>query len=243
MRTIIVDDDPLIIESEKNIISKNEYLNIVGEFYDGNKFLESLNKLEPDVVFLDIEMPFMNGFELLSKLEHICFNLVFVTAYNQFAINAFKFNAVDYLVKPINVDELKAVVEKVESKIIVHPQQLQTLQHQLKKGFITKIAVPAFNGITFIDFNDIIYAMANGNYTDLLLTDNRKVLISKILKDVQEVLEEQHFLRIHRQYIINLNHIKLFNRNEGQVTMINNDVLLISRRLKDELISYYRRLI
>lgn len=244
IKTVIVDDEQDSISLLKLHLQRNcPQILIQKEFSSSMKAFDYLKSNDIDLLFLDIEMPFMNGFELLSKLDEINFSLVFVTAYNQFAINAFKFNAVDYLVKPINVEELKAVVEKVEKKIDFYPEQLQTLQYQLKKGSITKIAIPSFNGITFIDFNEIIYASANGNYTDLILINNRKVLISKILKDVQEVLEEQHFLRIHRQYIINLNHVKLFNRNEGHVTMINDDILLVSRKLKDELISYYRGLI
>lgn len=115
MRTIIVDDDPLIIESEKNIIRKNEYLNIVGEFYDGNKFLESLNKLEPDVVFLDIEMPVINGIEIAKKVEAFNENIriVFLTSYEKYAMEAFEVNAINYIVKPLTKDVLDVTVKRL----------------------------------------------------------------------------------------------------------------------------------
>lgn len=240
LRTVLIDDEPDSVELMKLYLTKNCLnIEIVGAFTNSMEALEKIPKLNPDLVFLDIEMPLMNGFELLSKLGNISFNVVFVTAYNQFAVQAFKFNALDYIVKPVNVEELKEIVEKAEKKMTINSAQLNNAAEQLRKGSITKIAVPSQNGITFIDLNEIVFVEASSNYSSLKLIDGRKMVISKTLKDVQDVLELQYFLRIHRQYIINLNHVKFFNRNEGLLTMTTGDSLPVSRNHKDQLIERY----
>jgi two-component system LytT family response regulator len=151
-----------------------------------------------------------------------------------------KFNALDFLVKPIDANELMEAVSKTEKRIKPTSLQLSMLQKQLQGAPVTKIAIPGQNGISFIDLNDIVFVEASNNYSKLALSDGRNFLISKTLKDVQEVLEEEHFLRIHRQYIINLNHVKQFNRNEGLLTMINGEHIPVARNQKERLIEKYR---
>lgn len=240
LRTVLIDDEPDSVALMKLYLSKNfSNINIVGAFTSSVEALEKIPLLKPNLVFTDIEMPVMNGFELLSKLGDVTFNVVFVTAYNEFALQAFKFNALDYLVKPVNIDELKQVIEKAEKRLLTNATQLNMAAEQLRKGIITKIAVPSHNGISFIDLNDIVLVEASSNYSFLKLADGRKMTISKTLKDVQDVLELQHFLRIHRQYIINLNHVKFFNRNEGELTMVTGDILPVSRTHKDKFIERF----
>jgi two-component system, LytTR family, response regulator len=144
------------------------------------------------------------------------------------------------LVKPIDVNKLKEAVAKAEKHIKPTSSQLTMLQKQLRGEPITKIAIPGHHGISFIDLNQIVYSEASSNYSNLVLTDGRHFLISKTLKDVQEVLEEEHFLRVHRQYIINLNHVKQFNRNEGVLTMTNGINIPVARNQKERLIEKYR---
>lgn len=240
IRTIIIDDEPDSVQLMRLNIEKHfPQLEIVGTFNSSTKALQEITSLQPDLVFLDIEMPVINGFDLLEKLVPVEFAVVFVTAYNDFAIKAFRFNALDYLVKPVNIDELKEVVSKVEKRQHIQRDQLQVLQQQFKKGNITKIAIPSQTGVSFIDLKDIVLIEAKSNYSDLVLADKRRILISKTLKDIQPVLEQQQFLRIHRQYIINLNEVKHFNRNESLLTMTTGDVLPVSRLQKDKLIEQY----
>lgn len=240
IRTIIIDDEPDSVQLMRLNIEKHfPQLEIVGSFNSSTKALQEITSLQPDLVFLDIEMPVINGFDLLEKLIPVEFAVVFVTAYNDFAIKAFRFNALDYLVKPVNVEELKEVVTKVEKHQHIQKHQLQMLQQQFKKGTITKIAIPSQTGVTFIDLKDIVLIEAKSNYADIVLVDKRRILISKTLKDIQQVLEQQQFLRIHRQYIINLNEVKHFNRNESLLTMTTSDVLPVSRLQKDKLIEQY----
>jgi two-component system, LytTR family, response regulator len=240
IRTIIVDDEPDSVQLMRlNIERHFPQLDIVGVFTSSQKALLEIPSLQPDLLFLDIEMPVINGFDLLEQLIPVEFSVVFVTAYNDFAIKAFRFNALDYLVKPANVEELREVVAKVEKRQHLQTDQFQVLQQQFKKGTITKIAIPSQTGVTFIDLKDIVFVEAKSNYADLVLGDKRRILISKTLKDIQFVLEQQQFLRIHRQYIINLNEVKHFNRNESLLTMSTNDVLPVSRLQKDKLIEQY----
>lgn len=241
LRTIIIDDEPDSVKLlQLQLMQYCPHAEVVGSYTSTVKALEGIETLLPDLVFLDIEMPVMNGFEMLEKVLHTNFSLVFVTAYNQFALKAFRFNALDFLVKPIDTNELIDAVTKAEKRVAPTSSQLSLLQKQLRGEAVTKIAVPGPHGVTFIDLNEIVFAEASNNYSKLILTDGRHFLISKTLKDIQEVLEEEHFLRIHRQYIINLNHVKQFNRNEGLLTMSNGEHIPIARNQKEHLIEKYR---
>jgi two-component system, LytTR family, response regulator len=241
LRTILIDDEPDCTSLLKFELTHNcPQVEIVGVFNSSTKALEEIELLKPDLIFLDIEMPLMNGFELLEKLMPINFNIIFVTAYNQFALRAFKFNALDYLVKPFDVTELVAAVTKVEKNVLPSQTQLDSLQRELKGAAISKIAIPGPNGVSFIEVNEIEYAESSNNYTKLVLINKQSHILSKTLKDVQDVLEDLHFLRVHRQYIINLNHVKQFYRGDNMyVVMSNGENIPIARSQKDKLIEKY----
>ena len=240
IRTILVDDEPDSIQLMRLHIEKYfPQVHLVATFTSSSRALSEIPGLEPDLLLLDIEMPIMNGFDLLEQLAPVNFAVVFVTAYNAFAIKAFKFNALDYIVKPADIEALKQVFTKVEQQKRLVAEQLNVLHQQFKKGRITKIAIPSQTGVSFIELKDIVFIEANSNYSNLVLADKKKLLISKTLKDIQPVLEEQQFLRIHRQYIINLNEVKHFNRNDGLLTMTTHDVLPVSRLQKDKLVEQY----
>jgi len=241
LKTIIIDDEPDSVKLLQLQLSEHcPQVEIVGSFTSTVKALDGIETFMPDLLFLDIEMPVMNGFEMLAKVLHTNFSIVFVTAYNQFALKAFRFNALDFLVKPIDTKELVEAVVRAEQRIKPTSSQLSMLQKQLRGELVTKIAIPSQQGVSFIDLNEIIFVEASNNYSKIILIDGRNFLISKTLKDVQEVLEEEHFLRVHRQYIINLNHVKQFNRNEGLLTMSNGESVPVARNQKEHLIEKYR---
>lgn len=241
LKTIIIDDEPDSISLLQLQLAQHcPHVEIIGTYTSTAKALVAIETMQPEVVFLDIEMPVMNGFEMLEKVLYNNFSIIFITAYNQYALKAFRFNALDFLVKPIDINELIEAVAKTEKRMRPTATQLTMLQKQLRGEPISKIAIPGQNGVSFIDLNEIIYAEASNNYSKLLLTDGRYFIISKTLKDVQEVLEEQHFLRIHRQYIVNLNHVKQLNRNDGILTMNNGIHLPIARNQKERLIEKYK---
>ena len=241
LKVIIIDDEPDSVKLLQLQLTEHcPQVKVVGSYTSTVKALDGIETLQPDLLFLDIEMPVMNGFEMLEKVLHNNFSLVFVTAYNQFALKAFRFNALDFLVKPIDTKELIEAVAKAEKRVMPTSSQLALLQKQLRGEPVTKIAIPGQHGLSFIDLNEIVYVEASNNYSKLILTDGRHFLISKTLKDVQEVLEEEHFLRVHRQYIINLNHVKQFNRNEGVLTMTNGDNIPVARNQKEHLTEKYK---
>jgi two-component system LytT family response regulator len=241
-KTIIIDDEPDSIKLLELQLEQNcPNVEIVGSSTSSIKGLNEIERLQPDLVFLDIEMPVMNGFELLEKVLHLSFSVIFITAYNQYALKAFRFNAVDYLVKPVDTNDLIEAVAKVSNRVKPTQVQLTQMRQQLRGEPATRIAIPGQQGgISFISLNDIIYSEASNNYSKLILADGTFFLISKTLKDVQQVLEEEHFLRVHRQYIVNLNHVKQFNRNEGVLTMNNGDNIPIARNQKERLIERYK---
>jgi two-component system, LytTR family, response regulator len=240
INAIIIDDEPDSIELLKIQLARHcPQIDRIRSYTSSVKALEDIRVQPPDLLFLDIEMPGMNGFELLEQLMPVQFGVIFITAYNQFALRAFRFNALDYLVKPIDTEELLGAVAKAERNVKPSQAQLNQLLKQMRGEPVGKIAIPTQNGITFIDLNEIVYAEASNNYTRLILMDESVFTISKTLKDVQEVLEESHFLRIHRQYIINLNHVKQFNRNDCLLVMNNKAELPVARNQKERLVERY----
>lgn len=240
LKTIIIDDEPdsaclLQLQLAQNC----PQVEIVATYNSSIKASNELENLQFDLLFLDIEMPVINGFELLNKILHPNFSVVFITAYNQYALKAFRFNALDYLVKPIDTNDLIEAVTKAEKNIKPTSAQLTLLQRQMRGEIATKIAISGQNGISFIELNEIVFVEASNNYSKLVMTDKKIFIVSKTLKDVQEVLEESHFLRVHRQYMINLNHVKQFNRAESILIMDNGAHLPIARNQKDKLIEKY----
>ena len=241
IKTVIIDDETDCINLLKFEIKQNcPQIEIVGTFNSSTKAQHEIEMLGPQLVFLDIEMPLMNAFELLENLMPVHFKIIFVTAYNQFALKAFRFNALDYLLKPFDINELIEAVEKAVKNLHPSADQLISLQRELKGEPISKIAIPGQNGVSFIEINDILYAEASNNYTKLILLNKHQHIISKTLKDVQEVLEERNFLRVHRQYIVNLNHVKQFFRGDNMyVVMEHGENIPVARSQKDKLVEKY----
>jgi two-component system LytT family response regulator len=240
LRTVIIDDEPDSVQLLKLQLTQCcPQVEIVETFTNAVKALDKIEKLQPDILFLDVEMPVISGFELLARLSHLDFGVIFITAYNQYALKAFRVNALDYLVKPIDSNELIEAVEKAVKKVKPTSMQLNQLQKQMKGEKATRIALPGQNGISFIELDEIVFVEASNNYSKLVLTDKKAFTISKTLKDVQDVLEESHFLRVHRQYIINLNHLKYFNRNKSLLIMDNGMDLPIAKNQKERLIEKY----
>lgn len=241
LRTILIDDEPdnvrlLALQLERHC----PQVEIVAQVTTAEEGLRDIRTLRPDLVFLDIEMPRMNGFQLLEQLEEIPFALVFVTAYDQFALKAFRFSALDYLLKPVDLADLQVAVRKAERRQRPDPRQLELLRSQYHGNAPSKIAVPQQNGVTFVELSEIIYAEADSNYTKLILTNGRSHLLTKTLRDVQDVLEARNFLRVHRQYLVNLDHIKRYVRGEGTYLVLSNDASIpVARNQKDRLVERF----
>ncbi len=242
LKAILVDDEFDALSLLQIQIAKYcpHIINSVTTFSDPEMAVESIKQLKPDILFLDIVMPSMTGFELLTQLLPLRFPVIFVTAYNQFAIKAFKFNAIDYLVKPVDATDLVEAVMRIQEKKALDNTQIDGLSAFLKGEEVKKMAISTQQGVSFIDLDQIIYIEADSNYSTVILISGKRIIISKTLKELEELLEESHFLRIHRQYIINLNHVEHLDRTKSILRMINKDEVLVSRNIKDKLMTLYK---
>lgn len=215
----IVDDEPYCCETLVTLLERYcPDIKILDICYSGADVLKSFKEKRPDILFLDIEMPHMNGFELLEKLSDINFELIFTTSYDQYAIKAIRFSALDYLLKPIDREELQKAVQKAVSRM-KHPlpQQIEILLQKLNQPAIpvNKIAIPTMEGLQMISVESVISCNADSNYTILLLKNKQKIVASRSLKDIEEMLEEYSFARVHNSWLVNLNEVEKYVKGEG----------------------------
>jgi two-component system LytT family response regulator len=210
---------------------------LTGEAETGEEGLKLIKKLQPAIVFLDIEMPRMDGFEMLHQLTEKNFHLIFTTAYDQYAIKAIKYAAFDYLLKPIDIEELKSAVSKISSQ---HPgateKRLAALEQNLQgKNSFNKIAIPTLDGLLFFDITDIIQLEASSNYTTIYFNNHPRLTASRTLKDFEEMLPADIFFRPHHSHLINLRYIKRYIKGDGgQIEMKNGNFVDVARRKKEE---------
>ena len=222
-------------------------LQIVGQAATVEEAVEGINALQPNIVFLDVQLHEDNGFDVLDQLTHTGIQIIFTTAYPEYAVKAFRYSAIDYLVKPIDGQELEAATQKAINKLYP-PQptpleQIQILQQQISEGyrFIDKIAVPTAEGLLFINTKDIIYCQGQSNYTLLLLTNGQKITSSHTLKTYEGMLITRHFFRAHKSFLINLQHVEMYQRGEGGVAVMSNGhEVEIARRSKSDFLNLFK---
>ena len=203
--------------------------------------IDAIEKHQPDIVFLDIQMPDGTGFDVIRSIENKTFEVIFITAHEEFAIKAIKFSALDYLLKPINYIDLVATVKNYDAKQnkVAHLTKLQVLLENLATGNseFNKIAIPTENGFELIKPNSIMYCEADSNYCKLYLLNGKSLIVSKTLKHIEKLLPKAIFFRIHKTYLVNLNYAVRFNKtNELLVELSNGQKLPVSVRKKEEFI-------
>lgn len=228
LRAIIVEDEKHSRETLKSLIEEFcEGVNVVEMAENVEQAVDKITKHQPDLVFLDIELQTGTGFDVLKQLQHVNFEVIFTTAFEHYAIKAIKFSSIDYLLKPIDMDELQAAIDKARIKKDkeLYKYQLELLLKNLNNpsGERKKICLATADGIEFIDVNAIIYCEANGSYTNFYLETNVKLMVSKNLKEYEQLLNDQNFLRVHNSYLINLSKVKKFVKSEGGYIVMNND--------------------
>ncbi|MEM9819874.1 MAG: LytTR family DNA-binding domain-containing protein [Bacteroidota bacterium] len=239
LNAILVDDERRSRNSLKLLLEKYcPEVIILGEAANIMEAVKLINLQQPELVFLDIHLPQQDGFKLFDYFVEPNFEVVFTTAYSQYSVTALRMAAVDYLLKPINKDELKDAVRRTiqrkEQKKMA--QNISTLKHVLTSGF-RKLALPNASGYTYVNLEEIVVCEASRNYTNIYLADGRKMLISKNLKTYEDILENFHFLRISRSHIVNLACVESFSRaNGGEIELTNKMVLAVSAHAKKELI-------
>lgn len=238
LKSVIVDDETKSGESLKILIEDFcDDVEVCAICKSVDEGIVAIHEHNPDVVFLDIQMQRETGFDLLERLPEINFEVIFTTAHSEYAIKAFKFSAIDYLLKPIDLEELKASLAKVRKKLGQGiGARLQQLMRNLKEtsGENYKLALPTTDGLFFVKVSSIVYCEASSNYTEIVTDDGRKHIVSRTLKEYDEMLSEYNFYRIHNSYLINLNAVKKYIRGEGgSVVMTTGQSLDVSKRRKE----------
>ena len=239
IKALLVDDEVNNLDNLQFLLHHDcEGIEVVGKAKNAGQARDWLANHTADVIFLDINMPGENGFQFLTSVVTQNFKVVFVTAYDEYAIQAIKASALDYILKPVNIDELKTAVEKVRHSLnnpVAVEQNQRLMEHFLqavnKKIPPKKIALPQLGGISFIEVDDIVSLQADGNYTIIHLNSMQKLVITKTLKDFEELLDQTQFARIHKSYIVNLKYIKEYSTTDGGVVkMTDGNQWSISRR-------------
>lgn len=247
IKAVIIDDENKCISLLKHLLANNcPQVQVVGEADGAATGIELVNQHKPNLVFLDIEMPGKTGFELLNSLPAIDFHVIFTTAYNHYAIKAIRFSALDYLLKPVDIDELKAAlarIDKAEVKKNKH-ESISLLVNNTRAANhnFTRITLSTQDGLVILQINEILYCEASGSYTFFYLKNGEKLTISKTLKEYEDLLKDNQFFRVHNSYLINLNEVKKYIKGDGgTVVMSNGDEVFVSKRRKEEFLEALNR--
>jgi two-component system LytT family response regulator len=239
--TIIIDDEQHAADRLSRLLTAyhKDEVEIAGIFSSVEEGLSGIRSLKPGLVFLDVQLRDKTGFDLLQALPHIDFPVVFTTAFEEYAVRAFRFSAVDYLLKPVDADDLSQALAKVKKNRQKDEidKKLETLFHNMQhiQGASKKITVPTANGLTVLAVGDILRCQANANYTVIYLKDNQKMVVARTLKEFEELLGDYNFFRVHHSHLINLAFVKRYSKGKGgQVYMSDHACIEVSTRRKDE---------
>jgi len=238
LKALLVDDE---LSSLQNLQYKiQEYcpaIKVVAQTQNPEEAGRLIQQFKPDVIFLDIEMPRMSGFKMLEQIPEVDFEVIFITAYNHYAINAIRICAFDYLVKPVSIEELQQTVERLGvSTVKKNRERAELLKKNLSspKSQDDNIALPANDGLEFIQIKQIVRIESSSNYSKVILQNGQQLLVTRQLKDFEELLQDYRFYRVHHSHLINLNFIAKYTRGDGgQITLRNGDVIDVSRRKKE----------
>lgn len=239
IQAIIVDDEVKNRKILRSLLEKFcPEVNIQGEAGSAQEAVGVIRETVPDLIFLDIEMPYGNAFDLLDQLMPVNFEIIFITAFDEYMLKAFKYSALDYLLKPVDIEELKATVQRASRRLREKTtnRQLQNLLQNLhaKNNILAKLAIPVGNSYTFVPFREILRMEAQGNYTCVYTTTGQKHVSSRNIKQYEEMLPEHQFFRIHNSHLINLEHVVWYSRGRGgEVEMADGIVLEVAIRRKE----------
>lgn len=239
LRAVIVDDEQSGRDSLSRLLEENCHdVEVVGQAGSVDQAVEVIRLNHPDLVFLDVEMPRGSGFELLKRIERPSFKTIFVTAHNHYAIKAIKFSATDYLLKPVDVDELIASIEQIRSVTGDWPARYQNITEAIDHNKPNRLAVPVKDGFAFISPDEIIRLQADGSYTHIF-TVNEKYTASRNIKEYEDLLQDRGFFRAHHSHLINLRCVRHYSRTEGYfVTMSDGSIVEVSRRKKEMFLQF-----
>lgn len=241
IKAVIIDDEVNNQELISNLLkSFSENVQVLGMANSVESAYQAINEYQPDLIFLDIQMPDGTGFDLLKKFDKINFKIIFVTAHQEFAIEAFKYSALDYLLKPLSPSNLLAAVKKAEETMSGDELnlKLKILLNNIAEPIKNKkkIVLKTMERIYSVDLDDIIRFESDGGYTKVYLADGKRIMVSKTMKDFDDLLLDVGFLRVHHSHLINMNHLFCFEKAEGHVVMKDDSIVPVSNRKKDHLL-------
>jgi len=247
IKAVIIDDEKNaleVLEMQLNQFCKE--VSVVAICNSGKEGVKAIKELQPDLVFLDIEMPHINGFDVLNQTKNLNYKVIFTTAYDQFAIKAFKFSAIDYLLKPIDIVDLQNAVEKAQKESLNHNLEdkikLLVEQYYPQKNR-QKVALPVGNMLEFFDVDEIIRVESDSNYSHIFLANQKKITLSKTLKDVEDNIKGEPFFRVHQSHLINTNHVEKAVKGENAYVMMKDGTTItVSRNRKEEFFELFRRI-
>jgi two-component system, LytTR family, response regulator len=248
IRTIIIEDESLSQETLTLLLQRHkDDIEIIDTCSNPTDGIESIAKHEPDLIFLDIQMPKMNGFDMLKKINTINFEVIFTTAFDKYAIDAIRTCALDYLLKPVDDEDLTTAIQKCKERMKEKntTQHFQNLFNNLtnKNPLDKTLALSASDGISFVKMSDILRVEANGRYAKFYLLNKETILVSKTLGDFEDILSANQFFRIHDSAIINLNHVKKYTRGDGGTVLLSDNTELdVARRRKEEFLKLIPKL-
>ncbi len=233
--TILIDDEPTSSEALRLKIQKvSSEIEVVAVFYSAKEAMGQINELAPELIFLDVEMPEMDGFNFLEQFHNRNFEVIITTAHDEYAIKAVRQSAIDFLLKPVSIIELGEAIERVKQKIKVKQKTEKPALAKLNAQF-DKIPIPSMRGLQFVPVRDILYLSSEGNYTNIYLEAKQKIVSSKNLGDYEVLLQNLHFYRIHHSTIINVSKISEYLRGEGGSVILSDGTELdVSKRKKKE---------
>ena len=243
---MIIDDEPKNIQLlQKMLAAHCPQVEIAATESDAKKGLLLIGEVKPQLVFLDVEMPHLNGFDLLKKLEPVSFEVIFVTAYSQYAVEAFEHQATGYITKPINTEKLIAAVntaaKRIEEKNI-NKNLFSLLEQNSLQSAPDKIPLSTSNGLVFVKITDIMYCESSGNYTHFYMNDDKKIIVSRQLGEYEKLLPENNFTRIHDKYILNLAYIKEYIKGSGgEVVLENGKEIPVATRRKEDFLARFEK--
>ena len=247
LQTVIIDDEPNAVKHLALLLEEHcSNVKIAGIAHSAAEGIELIKQSKPDLILLDIEMPGADGFEMLRRIPERDFDVIFITAYNDYAINAFKVSAVDYVLKPINMLKLKTAIDRVYDNHFKQKgsyKKYDVLMENLQSKIPDKIVIASTEGMEFINVKDIIRIEGERNYSRIFTTDGKAIVTSKNLMEYQRMLTHKYFFRPHKSYIINILHIKHFNHRtrSGELTMTDGSVIIVSRDKKSDFLEFIRR--
>ena len=240
IKSIIVDDEKHGRENLAGIL--RQYcpdVDLMGDAESVDTAVLQIQKHNPDLVFLDIEMPKANGFQLLERFKDFRFEVIFVTAYDNYAIKAIRFSAADYILKPVNLNDLQAAVSKVAERIQQKQenQRMKQLVYNISQPQNPRIGLPTGERIEFVEVHKIIRCQGEGNYSHIWFEGNKHLLVAKTLVEFEELLQEYSFFRVHKTHLVNMKHVAAWLKTDGGILQLSNgDTVAVSRRRKDEVL-------